>query len=155
MKKLICADGRELKFSAIESLRLIPLRDFIGDNLPTHIKCYPKGEKFKLHFWQKKKAYEDNMFVFYWGVAEYLTNAEYVVENLKSGDYGINVAWEGYFIQDDLVSRAAQVEYNKEKDCVRRKPTISIRTKSGDVLYAVFSSNEEAENVIIEFNSME
>ena len=75
-------------------------------------------------------------------------SAEELAESMKNG----SLYWGfGRFFCDDVMVMRAQVEYNRELDCLSRKPTLVIRTKSGDTLYAVYNTDEEAKDVINRF----
>ena len=149
MNKIKCID-REISFSNVETMRLLPQMDFLKDI--GNIVFHPKGERFyKKYFWSKKESFVWNMYDFNVGVDHYTYNAKGVVKMLKEGELLPSLAWEEFFHKDINVLRK-QVVYNEEKDCVTRKPMIIIRTKSGDTLYAVFDTDSSANDVINRFN---
>lgn len=166
MKNLICTNGKEIKPVMIESLMLMPSIDFIGANLPKKINLHIKGEKFlKEHFWSKRKACDNNMYSYMYHNCSFhysvVASAKRIVESItnqktikeKSDDFYYYGPWAKYF-NGGVETRKKQVEYNKEKDCIRKKCTIMIRTKSGEILFSVFENDDAAIRVMSEFNSI-
>lgn len=134
----------------VESMKLIPSKDFIGKN--GGITFHPKGEKIYVSgFDTDPNPHSFNCYSFIVGPLCYTYSAKSVVDMLKN--YSENAkqysAWKPFFIQDEKITE--QVFYNAAKDCVSRKATIEMRTKSGNTLYAVYETDELAQEVIDEF----
>ena len=123
---------------------------FIFDKNVKGILFFQKGEKiYKRHCFVKKK-YTCNTNTYRWyGM---IVNAKEVAKRLKEKEGYVKdfYDWYNYFSNPNIPMKE-QVGYDEEKDCVVKKPTIVIRTKSGDTLYAVFETDFEAEIVINSF----
>ena len=146
MKKIQCTD-RMISIDNIESMKLIERMDFIGDNLPKGIILHKKGEKYSVRkmFRKRTKTYEENIYEWRVGYYTFSESAKELVEELKNEFTSI---FSEHFECPDMA------EYNAEQDCLTRKATIKIRTKSGDTLFAVYENTEDAQKVIDEFNSL-
>jgi hypothetical protein len=144
MKKIKCTDTI-ISMDNVESMKLIPSKDFIGQN--GGITFHPKGEKYyKKNFWSERQSFNFNTYEFNIGHYAWHGSARVLVDDLKSSEgYPAFILWES-FIDDK-----EQIFYNEAKDCVSRKATIEIRTKSGNTLYAVYDTDESAQEVINEF----
>ena len=135
----------EIKPNCIESMRLRKSENI----LPEEVKIVHKGETYYDGWWffKKKKVAEHTFYK--WNEHNWIfTRTPQVLvselrENLNEYD-----TWKRYF---DIPK---QVEYNQMADCVMRKPTIIIRTKSGETLFAVCNTNLDAEKIIHEFNKL-
>jgi hypothetical protein len=126
--------------------------DFIDST--ENVFFHPKGERFfKSHIFSRKKSLEHSIYEVYWGEGYY--TPQEIVDLLKGINYTqYEIPLSSYF-SNCQHTKALQAEYNKEKDCVRRKTTVLIRTKSGDTLFAIFDNDKEAENIIRQFNSLD
>lgn len=134
----------------VESMKLIPSKDFIGQN--GGITFHPKGEEIHVPgFATETEPHTFNCYSFIVGALCYTYSAKSVVGMLKHYEENVKPysAWKPFFIQDERITE--QVFYNAAKDCVSRKATIEIRTKSGNTLYAVYDTDESAQEVIDEF----
>jgi hypothetical protein len=148
MNKIKCVD-REISMSDIESMYLISKMYF--NHSVDGIDFHQTGEKFfRKHFWSRKKSFDCNMYQWFAWLYLMTCSAETIVDRLKENLYANYINWGKFFVEPIL---KYQIEWDKEKDCVVRKPTIVIRTKSGDTLYAVYDTDSLANNVIRQFNS--
>ena len=90
---------------------------------------------------------------YYWNIGMYSWKAspDAIFHELKKDD-----AYEGlmWYYWSQYFDVKEQVGYNEKVDCLVKKTTIIVRTVSGETLYAIFDSNEEAKNVVNEFNSL-
>lgn len=144
MRKIKCTDV-VISMDNVESMKLIPLKDFIGQN--GNIAFHPKGEKYyKKHFWSEPQSFNYNTYTFNIGYYAWRGSARALVDDLKSSE-----GYPAFIVWDPFIDDKEQIFYNAEKDCVSRKATIEIRTKSGNTLYAVYDTNESAQEVINEF----
>lgn len=139
-----CVD-RELCFLQVESCKLIPKLSITHDMLSREVIYLPKGTPFRKHFFSKKKFYDKDLYNFHaFGYCCVLSSDE-ICKEIREHGYGRVESWywDKFFIENTEVSKA-QVFYDEENDCVARKSTLEIRTKSGHKHYAVYDSDDEA-----------
>lgn len=141
MNKIIKCTDRMISLSNIESMVMLP-REIINHGVNSYA-FFQKGDFKPKRMFRKREVYDTNTYVFCFGYYTYLYTAKELFEAVSQGEANMN----GFF------DSPKQAEYDAKNDCLVRKPTIFIRTKSGDNLCAVFDTGSEANKIIDDFYS--
>lgn len=149
MENIKCFDSKGIekviKPQFIETMGFKPSENVF----PSDVEVIHRGETYYDGgcFFKKKKVAEHKFYK--WNEFKWIfrCTAQVLVSELRENLNEYNI-WKRYF------DTPKQVGYNQMEDCVMRKATIIVRTVSGETLYAIFDNNEEAKNVVNEFNRL-
>ena len=141
MNKIIKCTDRRISFSNIESMVMLP-REIINHGVNSYA-FFQKGDFKPKRMFRKREVYDTNTYVYGFGYYTSSYTAKELFEEVRQG----KVKMEGFF------DSPMQAEYDAKYDCLVRKTTIFIRTKSGDNLCAVFDTDSEANKIIDDFYS--
>jgi len=153
--KITVSDGRIIDFSVIESIGFIPMFEFAPCKLSKNVKAHQKGEKIRWCLFKKKIELEEDMFeVMDVAYRSCLLTLDDLAEFLIRNDNAIKnqLIFPFSSTENDKEARKKQILVDHERGLLIRRTTLTIRTKSGQDLFAFYDSDSEGQLIMSKFN---